>query len=131
MRGTTYTVIVELFGYWVFVCCGEVYALSGAQLTKDAYYGILPQYSLQGGTPQALLAFTRQSYNAPAPELSLQSAFSYAAIASTFMGAILGVIIDRRKQIYALMQNNVNGILLFWISVILFIVMVILIVTLK
>lgn len=130
MRGTTYTVIVELFGYWVLECCGDTYAVSGLQLTRDAYYGMLPQY-VQNGNAAPLLAFTLQSFKAPAPELTLQSALSYASIASTFTGAIFGVIIDRRKRIYDFMQNNVNAILLFWVSVILFVVMVVLIVTLK
>jgi hypothetical protein len=130
MRGTTYTVIVELFGYWVFECCGDTYGLPGLQLTRDAYYGMLPQY-VERGNATPLLAFTRQSFKAPAPKLTFLTALGYAATASIFIGAVFGVLWDRRKRIDEFLQNNASAILLFWISVILFVVMVILIVTLK
>ena len=130
MRGTIYTVIVELFGYWIFECCGDTYAVSGLQLTRDAYYGMLPQY-VQSGNAAPLLAFTQQSFNAPARELTFLTALGYAATASIFIGAVLGVLWDRRKRIDELLRNNASSILFFWVSVILFVVMVVLIVTLK
>jgi hypothetical protein len=48
MRGTKYSVIVELFGSWIFACCGTAYTANGLYLTKDAYYGMLPQSTMAG-----------------------------------------------------------------------------------
>jgi len=130
MRGATYTVIVELFGYWVQVTSGTA-SIGGISFITDPYYGLLPENSLQGGTPHRLLAFARESNNAPAPELTLQSALSYASIASTFLGAMTALLVDRRRKIHDFLRDNAGAIALFWICVILFIVMALLIVVLR
>jgi hypothetical protein len=130
MRGTRYTVIVELFGYWLLAFPGGTYNGGALQFIGDTYYGMLPQYAQQVNAAP-LLAFTRQSFEAPAPQINFLTALGYASIASIFIGAVAPVLWDRRRRINDLLRNNAAAILFFWVSVILFVVMVILIVVLK
>jgi hypothetical protein len=132
MRGTSYSVIVELFGSWMSVGYG-IYDTNGLSLLRDAYYGLLPQNVIVCGGigTSPLLAFTRQSFNAPAPEITLLISLSYAGIAAIFVGAMSEVLYDRRKRIGNFLRDNTSSILFFWISVILFVVMIVLIVAFK
>jgi len=131
MRGAKYTIIVELLAYWVFVCCGPVYQISGIEFTKDDYYGLLPQAFLQGGTSYKLLAFARSFREAPPPVLDMRLAYSYASISTAFLSVLTIVLISLRKKIASFLRENLRTLALFWISVILFTVMIFLIAILK